>query len=168
MRLDRINRVEELRDTRQVRSDTYEKVRSFMQPREGEVPSQQGAGEWEALHRGEMSVKIPGHGGRFYSSNKEFARQFTQSGQDHEIQTRYVRSSDIHSPQPEIFAGDPDAVDKAVSDAKAAGKKAVRLSEGMNQPHSVFVFDQSAVGVQPREGEGVQSQREPVKKTTNK
>jgi hypothetical protein len=34
MRLDRMNRVEELRDTRQVHSDTYEKVRSFMQPRE--------------------------------------------------------------------------------------------------------------------------------------
>jgi hypothetical protein len=37
MRLDRMNQVTELRDTRQVRADTYEKVRSFMQPREGQV-----------------------------------------------------------------------------------------------------------------------------------
>lgn len=37
MRLDRINRVVELRDTRDVRSDTYEKVRGFMQPRGGKA-----------------------------------------------------------------------------------------------------------------------------------
>lgn len=33
MRIDRMNRVEAIRDSRAVRADTYEKVRSFMQPR---------------------------------------------------------------------------------------------------------------------------------------
>jgi hypothetical protein len=105
------------------------------------IPNVADQGGTETLYRGQLAVNPGGEkGGMFLSPDKEFARQFTQSGRDSEIKTHQIRSSDIHEPKSEVSAGDPDAVDKAVSDAKASGKKAVRLSEGKGQPPSVFVF----------------------------
>src|ERR1700722_9626996 len=53
----------------------------------GGTPASSG---WEALHRGESSNN---KGGNFWTHDKEFARNFTQSGQDHEIKKRYIRTN---------------------------------------------------------------------------
>jgi SLT domain-containing protein len=109
-------------------------------PRRGEAKVETTA-PTEKLYRGLAS----GGQGHFYTPDKEWARQFTQSGQDKEIQERHVRSADIHEPDEPVEANNPKAVDKAIAEAKAAGKKAVRLSEGKDQPNSVHVFDRSAL-----------------------
>ena len=109
------------------------------EPEGTEAPKEKPA--TEKLYRG-MATGGQGH---YYSPDKEWARQFTQSGQDHEIQERHVKTDDIHEPDEPIEANDVEGVDKAISDAKTAGKKAVRLSEGKEQPDSVHVFDKSAL-----------------------
>ncbi len=109
------------------------------EPEGTEAPKEKPA--TEKLYRG-MATGGQGH---YYSPDKEWARQFTQSGQDHEIQERHVKTDDIHEPDEPIEANDVEGVDKAISDAKTAGKKAVRLSEGKKQPDSVHVFDKSAL-----------------------
>lgn len=95
-------------------------------------------GKEETLYRGEYSGN---KGGGFYTPDKEFARQFTQSGQDKEIKQIKLSSADIFEPAKDVYAGDPDAVDVAVEQARKAGKRAVRLSEGAGQPKSVLLID---------------------------
>jgi hypothetical protein len=95
------------------------------------------------LYRGEYSGN---KGGRFFSPDKEFARQFTQSGQDHEIRTVSVNTADIYDPPTAVYAGDPDAVDVVVATARSKGFKAVWLSEGPREPRSVYVFNRTALG----------------------
>lgn len=84
-------------------------------------------------------------GGQFYSEDQEFARQFTQSGQDHEIKRSYIDPQDIYTPTELPYAGDPDVVDAAVKEARSQGYKAVRLSEGTGQPPSIYVFNKTAL-----------------------
>lgn len=94
------------------------------------------------VYRGEYSGN---RGGNFWSPQKEFARQFTQSGQDKEIKTRYISSNAIYRPSEPVYAGDPDAIDIVVEIARESGYKAVWLDEGRNEPDSIFVFDRSAL-----------------------
>ncbi len=84
-------------------------------------------------------------GGRYFTEDKEFARNFTGSGQDKEIRRRYIPSADIYESDTLPFAGDVDAIDAAISDAEAQGKKAIRVSEGDGQSPSIFVIDDSAL-----------------------
>src|SRR5215510_5235581 len=135
-RIDRINQLQELPGvTRPFHRETYEQVRAYQQPR--------GMGEAEGmttLYRGES-----GGEGHFFSTDKEWARQFTHSGRDAEIVTRQIRSDDIHQPAKSVAANDPEAVDQAIAEAKQLGKKAVRLSEGRGQPDSIFIIDPKAI-----------------------
>jgi len=94
------------------------------------------------LYRGEYSGN---RGGNFYSPDREFARQFTQSGQDKEIKVRHIRSALIFRPSTPVYAGNPDAIDTVIANAKVAGCKAVWLDEGRGEPESVYVFDRSAL-----------------------
>jgi hypothetical protein len=84
-------------------------------------------------------------GGVFWTEDREFARQFTQSGRDHEILVRYMRASDVYTRSSSVYAGDDAGVDAAIAAARAAGCKAVMLSEGPGQPYSFLVFDRSAL-----------------------
>lgn len=93
------------------------------------------------LYRGEYSGN---KGGNFYTPDREWARQFTQSGQDHEIKSASIESRHVFDAV-DTYAGDPDRVDEAVARARAAGAKAVRLNEGSGQPHSIYVFDKSGL-----------------------
>jgi hypothetical protein len=85
--------------------------------------------------------------GSFYTQDKEFARQFTQSGSNSEIIRRQIKVSDVYKPAPPVYAGDENAVDAAIEKAKQAGCKAILLSEdkGVNTEWSIFVFDKSGL-----------------------
>lgn len=98
------------------------------------------------IYRGEYSGN---KGGNFFTPDKEFARNFTQSGQDHEILRRYIDDAHIYQPAPPIFAGDVGAVDAAFAQARSQGHRAVRLTEGEGQPDSIFVFDPLALSKSP-------------------
>lgn len=99
-------------------------------------------GGFTTVYRGEFTGN---KGGNYYSPDAEFARQFTQSGQDAEITQSQIKNTDIYKPAEAVYAGDPDAVDAVVKQAQEQGFKAVELSEGEGQPSSVFVFDESAL-----------------------
>ncbi len=99
------------------------------------------------IFRGESSYN---RGGNFYTPDREWARQFTQSGQDSEVLRHAIRARDVFDPPSEVYAGDPDAVDAAIASARKGGFKAVRLSEGAGQPPSVFVFNKSAINRSPQ------------------
>jgi len=104
---------------------------------------------WEGkpttVYRGEMAGQ---KGGNYYSTDREWARQFTQSGQDKEIRSLTIHPDEIYtvpSGLPKAYGADipgqPNDIDKAITAAKAAGKKAILVDEGAGQPNSVFVFD---------------------------
>jgi hypothetical protein len=96
------------------------------------------------IHRGEYTGN---KGGVFWTEDKEFARNFTQSGQDKEIRTRYIEPSAIDESAATTFAGDEGGVTKALAHAKKNGFKALRLNEGENEPLSLYVFDKSALSL---------------------
>ena len=99
------------------------------------------------IFRGES---VHNKGGNFYTPDRDWARQFTQTGQDHEVKSAGIRASDVYDPPKPAYAGDPDAVDVAIAAARAGGHKAVRLDEGQGQPPSVFVFDKKALYRRPK------------------
>lgn len=96
----------------------------------------------EALYRGEYAGN---KGGNYYSPDHEFARQFTQSGQDKEIIKRFLDKDKIYEAPTLPFAGNETAMDAAIAEARKGGFKALRASEGQGQPPSVFVLDKSAL-----------------------
>ena len=112
----------------------------------------------ETLYRGEYTGN---RGGAQYSPDREWARQFTQSGQDHEIKSVGVKTSDIFEPARPVYAGDQDAVDAAIVQARGAGFKAVRLDEGAGQPQSVTVFNKTALRP-PQRDSGIQASPKPT------
>ena len=83
--------------------------------------------------------------GEYWTNDIEFARQFTQSGQDKEILSAAISKKDIFEPTEEVFAGDVAAIDELIKIAKDKGFKAIRVSEGADQPKSVYVIDKSAI-----------------------
>jgi hypothetical protein len=99
------------------------------------------------VYRGEYSGN---KGGRFWTEDREFARQFTQSAQDREIMVRHLYSSDVYKKAAHTYAGDPDAIDAAIAQAREEADsgvpyKAVLLDEGPGQPPSIYVFDRTAL-----------------------
>jgi hypothetical protein len=98
------------------------------------------------VYRGECTGN---RGGFFWTEDRKFARQFTQSGQHHEILVRYLFPGDIFKQSADVYAGDEAGVDAALETAKQAGYKAILLSEGPGQPHSIYVFDRSALMRRP-------------------
>ncbi len=93
----------------------------------------------ETIFRGTSTATT---GRNFFSTSKDFAREFTQSGKASEVVSVKIPKDDIFN-APNVFAGNPKAVDAATKTARQQGKKAVRLSEGRGQPQSIFVFDDS-------------------------
>lgn len=99
------------------------------------------------IYRGESSNNRDGF---FYSTSKEFAQQFTQTGQEHEVKTFNLAKSLIYTPPRPVYAGHEDKVDEAIAAAKAGGFHAVYLSEalgetslGEKEAPSIFVFDKT-------------------------
>ena len=100
-------------------------------------------GKFEIIYRGEGGTSYKG--GSYWSPSAEWAKQFTQTGRLEEVKKAFIKSDDIYTAKELPYAGDPDAIDKAVAHAKNKGFKAVRLSEGTNEPPSVYVFDLTAL-----------------------
>jgi hypothetical protein len=91
------------------------------------------------LYRGEMTC---GQQGNYYTADREWARQFTQSGQNHEIRVIQLDPNLIYRADvlPRAFGAEDPAFDQAIAEAKRQGKKAIWVDEGKGQPNSVFVF----------------------------
>ena len=91
------------------------------------------------LFRGQMASGQEGH---YYSPDKEFARQFTQSGRDNEIKKIILDSSNLYrkNPLPKAYGFDDTDLDNAISEAVSMGFKAIWVDEGENQPNSVFMI----------------------------
>ena len=99
------------------------------------------------VYRGENSGN---RNGNFWSLGREYARQFTQTGRDSEVMTRYVSSSDIYH-RPDIYAGNENGFDECMAYAKAHGFKGVMFNEGRGEPNSIFVFNKTALKtIKPR------------------
>jgi GNAT superfamily N-acetyltransferase len=125
-----------------------------------------GRGKFEIIYRGEGGTSCKG--GSYWSPSAEWAKQFTQTGRIEEVKKAFIKSDDIYTAKELPYAGNPDAIDKAVAHAKNKGFKAVRLSEGPNEPQSVYVFDQTALkSVSAMEGvmETLTPKREPWQMT---
>jgi hypothetical protein len=84
-------------------------------------------------------------GGHYWSPDKGWAAQFTQSGRAEELLQAEIMAKDIYEPSPLPYAGDPEEVEAAVHQARKAGFKAVWLDEGAREPRSVYVFGNSAL-----------------------
>lgn len=90
----------------------------------------------EEFYRGEFSGN---RGGKYYSTSRGFAREFTQTGRDEEVTTIRLKTKDILTKSELPYAGDADAVDAAVNEARVGNYRAVRLSEGQGQPDSIHM-----------------------------
>jgi len=95
------------------------------------------------LYRGQAQ----GGQGRYYSTDKNFAREFTQSGQDSEISEIIFPASRIYRSKELPFAKDVDAIDKTLIDARAKGYDAIWVDEGLKQPPSVLFAPARAADV---------------------
>jgi len=83
--------------------------------------------------------------GPFYTTDPEWARQFTQSGQDHEIIAATISADAVYSPEPLPYGGDPDEIKSHIQEARDNHCKAIRCSEGNGEPDSIYVFDRTAL-----------------------
>ena len=89
------------------------------------------------VYRGEFSGNKDG---KYWSTDREWAAQFTQTGRIEEVKSRKIKEQDIFSPDILPYAGDPNEIDEAVKEAKRKGFKYVRLNEGRNEPDSIYIF----------------------------
>lgn len=87
------------------------------------------------LYRGESNLN---KGGRYYTPDKEFARQFTQTSADSEIKNLKLKQSDIYKPKQLPSATSEAEMLDAIKEAQDKGFKYMWVSEGKNQPDSVF------------------------------
>jgi len=99
--------------------------------------------KFEEIYRGEGGPSVKE--GRYWSPDKEWAAQFTQTGRLSEVKSGRIKSSDIYEASPLTEATDPDAIDAAAKLAKKEGFKAIRLDEGKREPDSVYIFDRTAI-----------------------
>ena len=96
------------------------------------------------LYRGELAS---GQQGNYFTTDHEWARQFTQSGRDHEIRHIQVDPNLIYRATvlPEASGTDEQVFDQTIAEARRLGKKAIWVNEGQGQPNSVFIFDKSLI-----------------------
>jgi len=93
------------------------------------------------IYRGVSTVSpVDGH---YYSTDKEWARQFTQSGRDSEIITKSVPINKILKLDPLPSANNETQFDMAMEKAKEKNYPAVWMDEGSTEPNSVFVLNKN-------------------------
>lgn len=96
--------------------------------------------EWNTYYRWETWW-----GWNYYSTDFDFARDFTPSGLDNEVMKKVLMPSDIFKSKELPFAWNVKDIDNAVAQAKKQWKKAILVSEWNWQPNSIFVFDKTAL-----------------------
>jgi hypothetical protein len=92
------------------------------------------------IYRGES---VHNRGGRYWTTDKEWARQFTQSGRDFEIKTARIDPSKIYKMDPLPSASSESDFDRAIEAAQEAGFPAVWFDEGRGEPNSIYVIRKS-------------------------
>jgi hypothetical protein len=95
------------------------------------------------LYRGEYTGN---KGGKYWSPEIEDARQYTQSGLDNEILKSKIHSSVIKDVSDHVYAGDPDAIEKAMKEAQKEGYEGLLLDEGKGVPKSYYIFNRKSLG----------------------
>jgi hypothetical protein len=93
------------------------------------------------IFRGES---VHNKGGNFWTTDKNFAREFTQSGLDREILKREIDTDQIYKANPLPQATSENEQDTAEAYAKANGYKAYWMDEGPYAP-SIYVIDKSVL-----------------------
>jgi hypothetical protein len=106
------------------------------------VPQWQKIGGDVILYRG---LSAYNKNGNYYTPVKEWARQFTQSGQDKEVITVKIPEGSIYIAEELPKAYDENSFDNGLKEAKENGFKAFVLDEGNGEPQSVYVIDKSIV-----------------------
>ena len=95
-----------------------------------------------SIYRGENSSNKNGH---YYSIDKNFAAQFTQTGQIKEVITKKIDLSLIYDSRKEgkplPSANNENEFDNAMARAKELGLVGFRLTEGVNQPDSIYLIN---------------------------
>jgi hypothetical protein len=89
------------------------------------------------LYRGKSVYNKNGH---YWSIDREWARQFTQSGLDSEIEARVVDGKTLLRLNPLPQATDEGSMDNAIKKGMMGGYKGIIVDEGMGQPNSVYLF----------------------------
>lgn len=89
------------------------------------------------IYRGESNNN---KNGSYWSTDKEFARNFTQSGQDKEIKTATINKNEIYIKNPLPQATSEREINSAIEEAKKLGFRAILVDEGKNQPNSIFII----------------------------
>jgi len=86
-------------------------------------------------------------GTRYFTTKKEWAQNYTQSGRENEITIAKINPKVIYQKQPLPEATDESMMEKAIEEAKKLGYKAIWLDEGVREPHSIFVMDMGVVKI---------------------
>ena len=75
---------------------------------------------------------------KYFTTDKEWARNFTQSGLDSEIFTKTIDTKNVykHNPLPE--ATDVNQLDYVKNIAKSKGFFSIWVDEGKNEPNSIL------------------------------
>lgn len=79
-------------------------------------------------------------GNNYYSPSKNFALQFTKSGDENELTKIKVKPSRIykHNPLPKGYGPDDPNFNIAINIAKKMNLNAIWVDEGENEPNSVY------------------------------
>lgn len=80
-------------------------------------------------------------GTRYWTTDREWARQFTQSGRDTEIKASKIDSDKIYKMDPLPSASSEADFDRAIALAKQNGFGAVWFDEGTREPNSIYVIN---------------------------
>ncbi|KKM27728.1 hypothetical protein LCGC14_1571820, partial [marine sediment metagenome] len=80
-------------------------------------------------------------GGLYFTPDKEFAIQFTFSGQESEIAEILINEDEIYRAPTLPFATEPDELDSAIAEARRQGFKAIWVDEGRRMPNSVMFIE---------------------------
>jgi hypothetical protein len=88
------------------------------------------------LFRGETI----GSQGHYWSTDREWARQFTHSGLDSEIKELEVTKDNILILDPLPSANSENDINSGIEKAKSGGFIGFLVSEGKDQPNSVFML----------------------------
>lgn len=81
----------------------------------------------------------------YYSTDFDFARDFTPSGLDSEVKKAHIVPNDILIEKELPSANSEKEISSIINKAKKLWKKAIMVSEWKWQPNSIFVFDKSSI-----------------------
>ena len=98
------------------------------------------------IYRGETAQN---KGGNYYSTDKEWARQFTQTGQESEVLYATIPKREVYQKEPLPKATNEADFDQAILEAKEKGFAAVWFDEGPKEPLSVYVIDKEVLAEYP-------------------